>query len=248
MRQGAALPVPRMVVEARRIAQRDSLPVGLPRRRAGLVRAPGGEGGAVGWLGLPQPRHGRRAVRRVPRRLPPHDGEPSARSPLQGGARRQADAGELEGVPGGLHGGLPRRGDAPDAARIDGRRQLALRRLRQLQPRHLPELHPQPAPRRQAAVRAVAGRQAVRPVPPSDERPRVRARGRQRRRRRRPRWPRVTVRRRCNLDRRTVEGGRPAPVPLGRWAAGARVRGRTGVDHAADRRLIVARLLRRGAA
>ena len=40
----------------------------------------------------------------------------AARGAVQGGARRQGDGLQLEGGPGGLHGGVPRRCHAPAAA------------------------------------------------------------------------------------------------------------------------------------
>ena len=56
-------------------------------------------------------------------------------------------ADQLEDGAGGLHGGLPRRGDAPAAARRHRRRQQPVRHVGQLQPRHHTERHAEPAPR-----------------------------------------------------------------------------------------------------
>ncbi len=119
-RQGAALRVPRMVVEARRGAQRDPVPVGLPERHARGVRAARSPGRSLRRVRVHQPRPRRGAPRGASRQLPRDAADAAAASSLRRRARGQEDARQLEGVPGGVHGGVPRGRHPPDADGDDG--------------------------------------------------------------------------------------------------------------------------------
>ena len=88
----------------------------------------------------------------------------AARGPLRPGPRRQGAALQLEGRPGGVHGGdARRRHPSPDPAE-HRRRQLAVRRVRQLQPGDHRQRHAEPAPQ-VGADRAGDARLDVRPQP-----------------------------------------------------------------------------------
>ena len=142
----AALPVPRVLLEPRRLAQAGAGAVGLPPRRAGRVVAAARSRSASGagscsstWTPTS------RVVRVVPRRLRRALGEVAAGEALQVGARRQGVRGQLEGAPGGVHGGVPRRRHAPAAARRHRRREQPVRLVGQLQPGDHAERHAEPA-------------------------------------------------------------------------------------------------------
>ncbi len=89
----------------------------------------------------------------------------------------------------------------------------------------------------------MARRQAVRSLPPPDERPHLRTCRRERRPRHRRRRQRVGVRRAGRLAGGTGHPGRPTPVPVGRWPPGAGLRDRRRHDQPAERRHTVARVL-----
>ena len=125
--------VPRVRGGARRLPEAGALPVGLPSTRARRVVVARGARRYVGRLRVHQHGPRLRHARIASRRPDPPLRTLAARGPLQGGPRRQGDGLQLEGGAGGLHGGLPRRGDPPPAAAEPRRRHLAVRRLRQLQ-------------------------------------------------------------------------------------------------------------------
>ena len=152
--------VPRLVLGARRLDQGDPLPVGLPRRRRRRRRPPRSQGREVARVRVHQPRPQRRPARRLPRR-PRRALRPRAvRAAVQGGARAQADADELEDLPGSVHGELPRGRHPPDADGDPRRRQQPLRRVRQLQPGDVGRRGGEPAPHRHAPLGAATRRAA----------------------------------------------------------------------------------------
>ena len=208
--------VPRLVVEPGRIPQGDPVRVGLPERHRVGLRTPGGVGRHLARVRVHQSRPICRAVGRPPRRARRPLRRLPVRASRQGGPRREDHACQLEGVPGGVHGVVPRRGDTPDVDGLSRRRQHPLRHLHELLACDLAAGHREPAPRRYDPLRTSRGCQAVRPLPPSDERPHLRTPragscegGRSRR-------PRERLRRRRQSPRGPGHPGRSAPVQMDR--------------------------------
>ena len=141
----AALRVPRLLLEPRRHAQAGAGGVGLPPRRADEWSLPEVQGRLLGRVRVRQHGPRLRAVRVVHRRLRRALGEVAAGAALQGGARRQGVRDELEGAPGSVHGGVPRRRHPPAAARRHRRREQPVRLAGQLQPGDHAERHAEPA-------------------------------------------------------------------------------------------------------
>ena len=160
-RQELALRLPRVVVESRRVAQGDPVRVGLPERHGRGLLAPRGIGRHVARVRVHQPRPQRWAARRAPRRARRSLRRLPVRTACEGRARREDHAGQLEGVPGSVHGVVPRRGDPPDADGLSRRRQHPIRHLHELLAGDLPAGHREPAPRRDDALRTARRRQAI---------------------------------------------------------------------------------------
>ena len=120
------------------------------RRPPGRAHAAGGPRRHVGRVRVPQPRPGRRAAPRLPRRAPRPLRALAPRGPVPPGPRGQDRPLQLEGGDGGLRRGLPRLGHAPAGHRLrDGPGQPD---------RHLRELRPPDQPvRRAVAAHHVGG-------------------------------------------------------------------------------------------
>ena len=198
----------------------DPVRVGLPERAQGGLLAARGARRHVARLRVHQPRPRRRTARRPPRR---------SRRPLRQGTRSSSGTRRHTSRRSCASTGRPARKRSwrryhvvathPTLMEDLGDANTPLRHLRQLLAGDLAARRGEPAPRRDAALRATRRRQAVRPVPPPDERPHLRARR-----------ARGSVRvvdldgneslfdDEATLDRRPDQAGRPAPVQVDRWS------------------------------